>query len=793
MPNSYKHLVFTKEPVSNERRTQKRGIPKPERIDIRAHGEQLNGYFQAARAAAKQQISSFDGSYVLKIKYDGVIGFENLVAHGVEFISQEDDKLCIVFAGEQGMAVFIEHLERLGLNDADIKYKNILEAINGIDSWTAQDRQSWAVRNKGFPSTATFNLDIELWPVKFAMHPERKQRCTGFEQWLASEQIDVIDKINLDSLVMYRIIVNLTKTELLLNHSDIRMVDLVPDSGISYQQLSLDINQLPRDIPPPDIDAAKVCILDSGINTNHPLLQPAIAESASFVVGESEFDQAGHGTAVASIALYGDLEACNNGNYWKPLFWLYNGKVLDANANFDEQTIEHTIIAAVEHFVELGCRIFNLSIGNANAPYDGKHIRGISYVLDSLARQHNVLFVVSTGNFSGSEEPLVPRQSWRDEYPAYLLCDESVIIDPAPALNVLTVGSLAKHNATVNAQRYPEISQLSPAAEYQPSPFTRHGPSVNGALKPELMAVGGNLASPVRQEGEQWKADMRGLGVLACRHQFLGNTIFTEISGTSFATPYVTHLAGRLLNEYPTASANLLRALLVNHSDLQNECKNLFSESEIKAYKKEHSNREQIREIQGYGVVNEDTLYRSREDAVILICEETIENDTHEFFELPLPADFLRSNSDLREMRITLAHTPAVRTTRMDYKATRLSYKLVSGESLDSVQRKFDNATKDQFKETMGETRTANRDVSSEIRAKGTVQSSVWRVKELSPTDQWFVVVTRQDAPWGKELSKEQEPYALVVTVTDRENIFAQLYTQIELRLQERVRVRERT
>ncbi|MCV5949463.1 peptidase S8, partial [Escherichia coli] len=90
---------------------------------------------------------------------------------------------------------------------------------------------------------------------------------------------------------------------------------------------------------------------------------------------------------------------------------------------------------------------------------DGKHIRGIAYLLDTLSRQYNVLFVVSAGNFAGSDEPPVPQSSWRDEYPDYLLHEASVIIDPAPALNVLTVGSIARHNATHDAQRRPEDIQ----------------------------------------------------------------------------------------------------------------------------------------------------------------------------------------------------------------------------------------------------------------------------------------------------------------------------------------------
>ncbi|WP_336508015.1 S8 family serine peptidase [Stutzerimonas stutzeri] len=51
----------------------------------------------------------------------------------------------------------------------------------------------------------------------------------------------------------------------------------------------------------------------------------------------------------------------------------------------------------------------------------------------------------------------------------------------------------------------------------------------------------------------------------------MGNTLFKAISGTSLATPCITHLTGRLLNEYRIASGNLLRSMQVNHVYLPDE------------------------------------------------------------------------------------------------------------------------------------------------------------------------------------------------------------------------------
>jgi len=222
--------------------------------------------------------------------------------------------------------------------------------------------------------------------------------------------------------------------------------------------------------------------------------------------------------------------------------------------------------------------------------------------------------------------------------------------------------------------------------------------------------------------------------------------------------------------------------VLVNHADVPDACRAPFPD-EL---------HDHIRDVVGYGKVNADTLFRSTDYEVVLLAEDTILNDSHQFYELPLPEFFLRSNRATRQLRVTLAYCPPVRTTRVDYVATKISYRLVKGRSLAEVQRHFNQALKKDVEKTIPDASQAKRQITSQEREKGTVQSSVWEFRQLSPKDKWFVVVTRQDKDWGALLCKESEDYALVVTVSDRENQEVQLYTQIQARIREQARVRAR-
>ena len=112
---TYKHLTIDREELNNNRRTK--NPPKfTTRDDVRGHGQKLNGYFATAQGQASKQLKSAENSpYVFKIQYDGAMTFDKLKKHGLEFISQEGKQVCVVFATEAGLAIFQEHLNKMGV------------------------------------------------------------------------------------------------------------------------------------------------------------------------------------------------------------------------------------------------------------------------------------------------------------------------------------------------------------------------------------------------------------------------------------------------------------------------------------------------------------------------------------------------------------------------------------------------------------------------------------------------------------------------------------------------------
>lgn len=397
--------------------------------------------------------------------------------------------------------------------------------------------------------------------------------------------------------------------------------------------------------------------------------------------------------------------------------------------------------------------------------------------LDALSRELDVLFVVPTGNLSLGDDGAP--DDWRVEYPAYLTGPDATLLDPAPALNVLTVGSIARENLGQQQLRWrDDPAYRTVAATDQPSPFTRRGPSVGGAIKPDLVDYGGNQVADVRTGG----GAVRPIGVVSTAHDFATGNPFRTDSGTSFAAPRVAHAAARLLDELRDASVDLCRAMLVAHAEPLPACADLFPEAE------------EQRNVVGYGIVNRSALYRSLDNCVTLWAEELIQDQRHHFFQLPIPPEFWTGRKRDRQITVALAHRPATRTTRIDYRASSISFKFVKADSLNEVANRFNRHIDKAVTENVTE-RGSSRRFAERVRSKGTVQASTWRFTEPSQTTKlgsWFVVVTRKDPAWGQNLSADREPYALAVAIADRSALDVRLYARIEAQLRLRARARAR-
>ena len=770
---AYQHLRLEREAPLTERH-RRRGFGAAAPADPRGHGSTLLHSFTLAKQQLQQDVGGFDERKLLKIRLRQgerqLPDFE--LIPGLEIVSQEANTVVLAFASEAGLAeveVRLSTLARVGA----VTRKELLYAIDGFDRWSSEDRLGAALREMGRPDTECFVLDIELWPQD---QPARREALmTSFRAWCEQLGAERLDHVASASLLMVRLRCSNEQADQLLRHRDVRTVDLPPRHGLSIGVVLTDVNQFPP-LEQPDDDAPVVAVLDSGLATGHPLLGPAVGDAQGYVLPHYLPDDAApwHGSFVAGLALYGDVETRIRAGRFIPELRLLSGKVFNHDGEDQTEFVENAVERAVRDLSEqYGCKVFNLSYGDLNKVYDGRHIRGLGYTLDRLTRELGILFVVSTGNL---QQAALPADA-RGRFPNYLLAETARLVDPATALNVLTVGGLARYEATREAQRHPNDIEAVPLARSgHPFPLTRRGPSIGGAIKPDLVEHAGNVAA-LRLPG---RFQHRGLGVVSLHGGFAAGHAFAEDVGTSFAAPLIANKAGLLLRELPDATPNLLRAVIGAHAVWPTSSETLLNPASNAA------GQEKLTQLVGYGQVDDAALLRSLDNAVTLLAEETIASDRCQFFELPLPDDLWSRGRRSREVSVSLAYSPAVKTTRLDYRMTKLRFTVVAANDLEEVSRAF------QHNRAAGMPERANgRWISGEARQAGTLQVSRWTFWRRPREPKLFVVVTRQDAAWS-EVADLEEPYALCVAIKDRDNADSQLYAQVRALLQARVQLRAR-
>ncbi|MCP4990590.1 MAG: S8 family peptidase [Colwellia sp.] len=740
---------------------------------------------------------------------------------GIEVVSVESDSAIIAFRDTLDLREFQNAINtykegpRKGINPRTNKpYKttkaDFLEYIEPDKMRLLNKEDRIGDRLKEIISEDASNIDhsklyivdLELW------HPGgsegAKRALDEIKLFIEENQVNgekVLDTFSGQFIILTKVKVIGTKLYNLLELDIVAEADLPPKP--IFDRIQAD-RATARDFPspprPPE-DGPRLCIVDSGITSNHPLLANNVGhEEAVLTQASSPADSHGHGTMVAGLAVFGDVRSSYESGQFASQITLYSARVLnDLNEFDDEKLIINQMREAIETFRQppYDCRVFNLSLGTNIPAFNPERSRQTLWAeeLDVLARELKVVLVVSAGNHdvfdgmnaSDAETALI-------SYPELLFNTLTGLCDPATAAIALTVGSLAQHNTPCAALGSNVNNIVKPLAGVdEPSPFTRIGPGINGAIKPELIHYGGNLCFTGFGNTFRQINDEPGTAVMSFSHQPT-QQLFSYKCGTSFSAPRIARLAALIehgltkdLGELP--SSNLVRAVLASTADIPKASIDLFNS---------HNNINATRKVCGYGFPSESDALKSHNRRVTMVYQGNISIDHFNVFAVPIPDEFRYANGE-RKIIVTLAYDPPVRRRRLDYLGVEMDVILIRGKSLDEVFNAFRKVGPDE--DPAPAISSAGIDLEPKAtprnagysRKKSTLQrcEKIWRQKERPNTNYGneYYLVIRSVRKWAPGEIETQD-FGLAVTICADD---PQLYNNIALRVKQREQARART
>ena len=435
-------------------------------------------------------------------------------------------------------------------------------------------------------------------------------------------------------------------------------VGLTDLSGVEQEEW---IDEALERIHWPSDDAPAVCLIDSGVNRGHPLIEPLLHERDSETVFSDgdRSDDMQHGTPMAGLAAFGDIRRLMLSTAtWQQLHRLESVKLIrDSTAHDPENYGAVTLQAiALPEIASRRSRVFCMAI-TAPGPNTQGNPSAWSSAIDMAAAgcEHETadpkVILLSAGN---------TRQHPNDfDYPGDLL--RAAVEDPAQAWNAITVGAITSR-ITIEEED-DEAQRAFPLAPLNGlSPFTRtaHEWRPDWPIGPDVVMEGGNLAKG--HDGAHLHID--SLQPLSTATGFRLRPI-TPFNATSAATAQAACIAAKLVQRYAEFRAETIRGLLVHSArwpDALLRRENLDPHESGKTAQVEHLMRSY-----GFGVVDEARALNSLSNQTTVVMERVIQpykgewndlklNECH-LIALPWPSQALESDPDVSvTLRVTLSY-----------------------------------------------------------------------------------------------------------------------------------------
>ncbi len=789
--------------------------PVPER-DRRRHGTALLDQIGALKpvletARRTQEEAGFEGEFGLQIEFESFpdieLAFESLAREnqGIELFNVRHDEQRIyatVFVPD-GKLEHFESLIRDYLNEKHDRlgrvrdHKTLINAIQQIRA--ASLRALWTDNPEVFPAT---DDEAFWWEVWLPMRGDRSSAIANFQR--LSESLGfrvapgVVEFPERTVLLVRTSAAAMGRSMMMLNSiAELRRAketaeffdSLSPEEQPAWMDELLDRCRFSRSDDP----APYICLLDTGVNNGHPLIAPALADSDLHTVEPAwgTDDAEGHGTAMAGLAIAGDLtdvlaldEPVEIGHRLESVKLLpTDGGNAGDPRHHGYLTIE--AIARPEISDPYRRRVFGMAV-TARDNRDRGRPSAWSAALDRLASDVDGdgatprLLVVSAGNI---DDP----NAWV-ESPNSNSTDG--IHDPAQAWNALTVGAYTNlaHITEPDAGTYQPIAPpggLSPFSTTS-STWQSHWP-----LKPDVLFEGGNAAKDALGA-----VRMHSLSLLTSHH-VPRERLFTTANATSAATALATRMAAQLMAAYPDLWPESIRGLIVHSAEWTEAMRRSFL-SEASPSKSAYAHL--IRHC-GFGVPDLDRALWSVSNSLTMVVEAHLHPYQREaskqptlrdmnLHRLPWPLAELEALGETPvEMRVTLSYfiepNPSERgfRSRYRYESHGLRFEVKRPhESEGDFRARINAVARDEEEGTLARGSDPGWLIGKQNRHKGSLHSDIWRGSAANLASRGTLAVYPALGWWKTRLRLERYDkaarYALIVSIRAPE-IDVDLYTAI--------------
>lgn len=778
------HLPLERIQRTEDRRRVPAPVPPPTRASPRGHGETIKSKVDAAVAEqiALPQIKGIDPELILKVSLASPVHEDAWRLAGFNVLAQEPDNILVLFTNDTELREFRARLSDYqrgpqGAQKAP-SHNALFACVEDVGGISATDRIGPRLRSEGIVSPAaldaraSYTIDIELWDAPTRL--DRQVRVQNVVTHIEGKEGEVLSRYVGDAgLIVLRVRLRGSLLRDVLALPAVARVDgpPIPDLGERDPPI-VTLANAPQPADPGD-DAPLIGIIDSG-STEHPLLAPSLADSIGIPEELGTADIWGHGTKVAGIAAFGDLRECVSTNTFASPVRIVSVKVVNDQGQFDDTaTIPSQMQDAILALHERGCRVINIALGDMHRiPYDGGRVSQWAATLDTLARELDVVIIVSAGNSAGGDRAPWGQQAEHimQNYPGYIIAPANRIVDPATAAIALTVGSLAHANG-LPTENVAGVELRAITSLNTPTPVTRSGPGVNKAIKPDLVDHGGTCLfdgmGPRIATGDHYAS----AGMLTLRPDYLAG-LLTSGTGTSMAAPRIAFKAALLLRAMPAASANMIRALLALSASVPPEAIQCLNQLGVDA----------ARACCGYGVPDVARALDSEERRVVLIADrQELATDQFALYRVPLPKEFQTTNGK-RSVRVSLAFDPPVRHTRLEYLGLRLNYHLIRGMNPEEIFEHFRQRAKDEKRfEDLPSTAKCALDPSRDIRGTSTLQAATFKMARNIDRygDDYYLAVFAERRWAGEEITHQSFAVAVELEHEAQINIHQQLRARV--------------